>query len=341
MTDMDYAGSRVEKLRRLCSVTMLLCAGFAACRCNPRTDGAPTSTPPITPMPSASAPPPSSTAEIAALDTDTGCPAALAETRRGGTRPGSFVAPGEADMKAARAAVAKLLRGEATGDVAAFGFEVVPLEGWGDAVLLREVGGKKRGGGAFVVRKGSASTLVVEAPHTFYDEGTFPLACEMFQRTKARALFINTTHRYKSAPQTTDGKHPADVAHAPATLFQSATEGAVDAIPKLSVIQLHGFADRKVGARAVVSTGEKKPGGPIVARVAKAFEAVVGPRILRYPEDTSELGATTNVQGSIVRRAGGQFLHIEMDDVLRRDLGRDAALRGKAIDTLAASFTNP
>ena len=28
-------------------------------------------------------------------------------------------------------------------------------------------------------------------------------------------LFINTSHRYKSAPQTPGGHYPADVAHAP------------------------------------------------------------------------------------------------------------------------------
>ena len=275
------------------------------------------------------------------MDIDRGCPTALADTRRGGTRPNSFSAPTDAEMAKARAALAKLIKG---GDIAAdakdFGFEVVPLDTWPDAVLVREIDGRHRGGGAYVVRKNSTSSLIVQAPHTFYDEGTFPLACEFFQRTKARALYINTTHRYKSAPESS-GKFPADVAHAPVTIFQSATEGAVDAIPKLSIVQLHGFADRKLGGRAVVSTGEKKQGGPYVAKVASALEAVVGPKILKYPDDTNELGATTNVQGSIVRRAGGSFLHVEMADNLRRDLVGDATLRQKALDALAGAIVNP
>lgn len=279
--------------------------------------------------------------ETAGLDVDTGCPAALAETRRAGTRPGSYVAPSEDERRAARAAVAKLLRGEPVGDVAAFGFEVVPLEGWTDSVLLREIAEKRRGGGAYVVRKSGTSTLVVQAPHTFYDEGTFPLACELFQRTHARALFINTVHRYKASPASADGKHPSDIAHSPASTFQAATEAVVEVVPRVSVVQLHGFADRKLGARAVVSTGEKRGGSQLVARVAHALEQVVGPRILAYPDDTNELGATTNVQGAIVRRVGGQFLHIEMDEGLRRDLLRDATLRAKALDALGATLTTP
>jgi hypothetical protein len=282
-----------------------------------------------------------SSAEIAALDVDTGCPAALAETRRGGTKPSSFVAPSDDERRAVRAAVAKLLRGEPVSDAASFGYEVVPLEGWADAVLLREVADKRRGGGAYVIRKGGASSLVVQAPHTFFDEGTFPLACELFQRSHARALFINTVHRYKASPQGADGKHPSDMAHNPATLFQSATEAAIEVVPKIFVVQTHGFADRKVGARAVVSNGEKRGGSPLVARVARSLEDVVGPRILKYPEDTNELGATTNVQGSIVRRAGGQFLHIEMDDRLRKDLLSDAKLRAKALDALATTIAGP
>jgi hypothetical protein len=324
----------LKSLRRIGFPVVALGMAFTACRCSPKPSDS------QAPMSSSSTAAPQNSAETAALDIDTGCPAALAETRKGGTRPNSFTAPSDADMAKAKAAMTKLLKG---GDIAAdakeFGFEVVPLDTWPDAVLVRELPSKKRGGGAYVVRKNSTSNLIVQAPHTFYDEGSFPIACDFFQRTKARAFYINTTHRYKSAPES-GGQHPADVAHSPTTLFQAATEGAIDAVPKLSVVQLHGFADRKLGARAVVSVGEKKPGNPYVAKVASALEAVVGPKILKYPEDTGELGATTNVQGSIVRRSGGKFLHIEMDDGLRKDLVGDAALRGKALDALANAVSS-
>jgi len=271
------------------------------------------------------------------LDVDTGCPAALAETRRNGTRPNSYAAPSTEERGIARGLMARLLRGEKVDDAASLGFEITTLEGWPDTVLLREAGDKRRGGGAYVVRKGGQSSLIVQAPHTFYDEGTFPLACEFFQRTHARALFINTVHRYRASPADDKGNHPSDVAHSPNSLFQAFTEGAVDAIPKIAVVQLHGFAERNIPARAVVSAGEKRAGAAIVASAARALEGAVGPRVLRYPEDTNELGATTNVQGAVVRRAGGLFLHIEMEGGTRRDLLRDASMRAKALDAIGAS----
>lgn len=265
------------------------------------------------------------------------CPAILAATRAGGTRPGSYRPPTEEERKTARAAFASLVRG-GTPDVAAIGFELVPVPQWPGVVLLRELPDRKRGGGAYVLRVGSPSTFVVQAPHTFFDEGTLPLACNLFQRSRARALFINTTHRYKSAAESRGGEHPADVAHAGDTLFLAMTEGLLEAMPAVDVIQLHGFQNREASARAVVSSGERRPGSPLVARARESFEAVVGPRIMAYPEDTAELGATTNVEGLATRRSGGRFLHIEMDGELRRSLNADATLRGRALDALAASF---
>jgi hypothetical protein len=265
------------------------------------------------------------------------CPQLLVATRSLASRPGSYVVPSESERQAARAAFQAVLQG-ATPDLGAFGFESTPVPEWPGVVLLRERADRKRGGGAYLVRTGSASTFVVQAPHTFYDEGTFPLACDLFQRSQARALFVNTTHRYKSAPETRDGEHVADVAHAPDSLFLAMTEGLSAALPRVDVIQLHGFSNRESDARAVVSAGERRPGSKLVATARAAFEGVVGPRILAYPEDSNELGATTNVEGMVIRRGGGRFLHIEMDHDLRRTLNSDAALRARALDALFASF---
>jgi len=282
--------------------------------------------------------------DAANLDVDTSCPTALAETRRGGMQPNAYVVPKAEDLRRGRALMARLLRGEKTDDPASLGFEIVPLEGWPDVVLLREAGDKRRGGGAYVIRKGGTSSLVVQAPHTFYDQGTFPLACELFQRAHARALFINTVHRYRGSPADENGNHASDVAHSANSMFHAFTEGAVEALAKVApprVVQLHGFAERNIPAHAVVSTGEKRPGGAVVARVAQALEGVVGPRVLKYPEDTKELGATTNVQGVFVRRAGGIFVHVEMEEGTRRDLLRDASLRARALDAIGTSVMAP
>ena len=54
---------------------------------------------------------------------------------------------------------------------------------------------------------------------------------------------------------------------------------------------------------------------------AKAIsDRALAARVERFPDDTKELGATTNVQGQAVRAAGRLFLHIEMSGESRARL---------------------
>lgn len=276
---------------------------------------------------------------------DVRCPQALLETRDGGLDPDRYVVPSDPERRALRDAIASLIvgRGDAKDHAAKAGFELVDL-GDDRGVLVREVAGKRRGGGAYVVRPGSTSRLFVQAPHTFHDEGTLPLAYELFARARAAALFVSTAHRYKAAPKTAAGAWPADVAHARDSFFQAATEGALRARTTPSVVvQLHGYGEREGGGAAVVSAGVRTPGHPLVARATTALGRIVSTAasantagsVLRFPDDHGELGATTNVQGAIVREAGGQFLHVELAAPLRRALLDDATLRASFLATLA------
>ena len=270
------------------------------------------------------------------------CPAALVATRRGGTDADRYAVPTDAERDTFRELVARIVRSGAAGRdgaatlAASVGFEIVDVPELHGVVLVREVPTKRRGGGAYLVRLDSSSTLFVQAPHTFFDEGTLPLACELFARGDAHALYIDTAHRYKAAEADEKGSHPADVAHAPASLFQAATEGALRASPRVTVVQVHGFAVRDADTQVVVSSGERVPGNALVARVAQALSRTTT-GVLRFPEDTTELGATTNVQGSAVRKAGGQFVHVEIQSGLRRTLLSDAELRGRFLGALAGA----
>ena len=271
------------------------------------------------------------------------CPVALVETRRGGTESGRYVAPGDEDRATIRRTIATLLSGgsreQAGVEAARAGFEIVDVPELAGAVLVRETSIARRGGGAYLLRLGSPSRVLVEAPHTLFDEGTLPLGCDLFHRSHARALFIETAHRYKSADKTESGQDPADVAHQAGSLYQAATEGALDATANgLLVVQVHGFAARADGARIVLSNGTKVPGDALVAKVARALLAVVDGHVLRYPEDEHELGATTNVQGALVRDRGGRFLHVELDSSLRRELLADDDARARVFGALAAAL---
>jgi hypothetical protein len=268
------------------------------------------------------------------------CPAALAAARRGGTDLDRYVAPTDAERDALRDTIATLTkmgaqaRGPASRSAAHAGFEVIDLPEIPNAVLVREIEARRRGGGAYVVRfEARARDVAIEAPHTFFDEGTLPLACELFQRTNGAALFINTAHRYKASPADEHGDHPSDVAHNGSSLFQAATEGLIQSIPAATVVQLHGFAARGTDTTVVVSAGEKRQGDALVTRAAAALAKVLT-GVKKYPEDSGELGATTNVQGQIVRAAGGRFLHVEMEAGVRRQLLNDPSLRASMLDAI-------
>jgi hypothetical protein len=270
------------------------------------------------------------------------CPAALVATRKGGTDADRFVAPTDAERTAMRDAMAALVkegaaaRAKAQALLAPAGFEIVDVTEIPGSVLVREVESRRRGGGAYIVRfNARVPTTFVQTPHTFFDEGTLPLGCEFFQRAGAHALFIDTAHRYKSAARDEEGKHPADAAHNPAGLFQAATEGALRAATGATIVQLHGFGTRE-GMAAVVSCGEKRS-DPLVARAAAALSRFVKEGVRKFPEESTELGATTNVQGAAARTSGARFLHIEMEATLRRELLADAKLRANVLGALAAA----
>jgi hypothetical protein len=202
---------------------------------------------------------------------------------------------------------------------------------------LVEAAGKKRGGGAYLVREAASSGLEVQAPHTFFDEGTLPLACELFERSRARALFIETAHRYKAAGASDAGDFPADLAHAEDSLFQAATAGVLSGEPK-TLVQLHGFGPRESGSNVVLSNGTTEP-STLVNHAQQALGAVVED-VWRYPQEARELGATTNVQGELARRQGGRFLHVEISAPLRVKLLQDASLRAHFLDALVRGLGN-
>jgi hypothetical protein len=275
------------------------------------------------------------------------CPAGLVSARRGGSDPDRYSVPSEAARAAMTDLVARLVTGGAAvrasvgSAAAALGFSIDDVPEWPGTVLLRELPAERHGGGAYVLRLARTSTLIVQAPHTFFDEGTLPLGCELFTRASAAAFFIDTAHRYKSAEVDENGDHPADVAHAPDSLFQAATEGLLRAMRNVTLVQVHGFASRESGADVVLSAGTKRPKADSLARAQRALTPLSLGRIARFPDESSELGATTNVQGTLVRGRGGRFLHIEMSSGVRKNLLANAELRARFFEALTRSLAGP
>lgn len=274
------------------------------------------------------------------------CPPALLAARRGGSVPERYVVPSAIERAAFSVLVKRLTssnfdRGSVEAQAKTLGFRILDVPEIPEALLLTELPTAKRGGGAYLFARTGKSTTVVQAPHTFFDEGTLPLACELFSRSHAAALFIDTAHRFKAAEIDENGAFPADVAHATDSLFQAATEGVLEAFGPLTVIQLHGFGPRESGAAVVLSAGTSMLTSPLPSRARELLTPIVPGLVARYPDESRELGATTNVQGEVVRRAGGRFLHVEMSAPFRQALLADDQLRARYLDTLASCLQLP
>jgi hypothetical protein len=322
---------------RIAAVGFVLCAAIVfvldsgLCGCEPRY---PSPGPKVEPAP----PVVSRT-----LENPMQCPHELAGTRRGGSDPDRYLVPSRDAAAALRGAIAALVTPGGTREAAAraassAGYEIVEIKRDPSLVLVRERDDARHGGGAYLVRLGSRSDLVIQAPHTFFDQGTLELGCALFHQSSARAFFINTAHRYRAAAQRPDGTYPADVAHASDSMFHAATLGALEDPRIRFIVQLHGFGQRESAAAAVVSTGENLRGGVFLGRVARALEASLAARVERFPDDTSELGATTNVQGEAVRAAGRLFLHIEMSGETRTRLLKDDSLAATVFQSLVLAI---
>ena len=267
----------------------------------------------------------------------------------------TFAATTSAEHEMLERVVPRLLdaaRADANANVAAMAADAdaagFRLERWsvdGDRYLAL-VEKQVHGAGAYVFRVGpreDGPTILLEAPHNFFDLGTGRLAAEIFftprgeNLARARALFTNTIHRYQLSPgdKKKRAHNPADIAHEPEHAFSIATIAFARAAGATNVIQLHGFGSRsddegdgelgEIGA--VVSAGRREGSSPLSALIAEKLSTMFD-GVKRFPEDAKVLGATTNAQGKLLRDVkGAAFVHVELSSAVRKQLDGDAGKR--------------
>lgn len=219
------------------------------------------------------------------------------------------------------------------------GFEMaVTALGGAPAFAVRELPDNHIGGGVYIIRQGAVPReRIIQVPHSFFDVGTLEIGMELASASAARALFVNTVHRYQGGRPAISieeerSESPSDLAHQEATFFQRMTGSALATFPQLQVIQVHGFGDGSVPeswqAAVVVSPGAAPAGADEAAKVAARLGALLGTeRVLLFPRDTRRLGAQTNVQGRLVAaHRTATFLHLELSRTLRNRLRQDADL---------------
>ena len=254
---------------------------------------------------------------------------AIEPLRRGGVTRVPYIAPSPEELESYRRWLDEQLRVAAQGSApelpAPAGFRTVPLGDWGQ--LLAEELESRRGAGVLVLRSGAAQPILIEVPHSFYDQGTLDVGLYAFAASGARALLVNTVHRHRSLgkpavePLPGGGWADSDVAHAETSFFLSAHAACVDAWAPLQVVQLHGFADSAApGVDVILSAaGSRADPGP----AAGALERTLGIRAAVYPKQVKVLGGTKNQQARYSISAGRPFLHVELSKSLLQLLGRN------------------
>ncbi len=180
-----------------------------------------------------------------------------------------------------------------------------------------------------------AAGVFVAVPHSFWDTHTLPIGSALFRGLHARALLVNTVHRYRGAGcpvLDADDEGPrdpciSDMAHAPESAFQAVHEGLCTGDPADLTIAVHGFNRTPHDPGVILSAaGTTANLGPL----SRALTSLYGTeRVRSFPKEIKRLGGTTSVQARFLRRTGGRMLHVELSRQLRDTLQADpVALAG-------------
>lgn len=200
----------------------------------------------------------------------------------------------------------------------------------------------RRGRGSYLFRLGAIepsrpnTEYLLQAPHSRHDLHTGNIALSLFAEADtrpARALFVNSVHRYAQADGTRGKReparaNPADPAHRDDHPLARATARVLKA-HDLALVQLHGFERDELAndPEIIVSSGRAQPStadsGTLV-RLRAEFPAL---EVAQFGVDTDRLGATTNVQGQAARTARRCFVHIEASEAVRETLRSDRDAR--------------
>jgi mRNA-degrading endonuclease toxin of MazEF toxin-antitoxin module len=210
------------------------------------------------------------------------------------------------------------------------GFTVTPVSAAGATwLVLRETPGHCKGQGLYLIRQGVAASLLLQVPHGYFDKHTDDIAAGLLQ-APVRAVAFNTVPRHSTQH---GRKVDADLAHRADNLFAAFTRAFARVYPAGRVVQLHGFnpAKRKTAAghsaAVIVSAGTARA-TPASTAVAACLQSLLTAPVRLYPRDVRELGATTNLQGRLLReQAHTGFVHVELSRALRERLRSEASLR--------------
>jgi hypothetical protein len=201
-------------------------------------------------------------------------------------------------------------------------------------LLVRESARHRHGRGFYAFCPHASRSIVLQAPHSMYDQHTGRICADLFLDGDILAAGWNTLHR----------SH-VDVAHTPDTVFGSFTEGVARGRGGSLFVQVHGFTTSKRTTRAaaradlIVSNGTRHPDAWCQAAVTNLRIWLPGSQTSLFPTEVNELGGTSNVQAAILHRSPeASFLHLEISQTLRRTLRSDTKIRQQFCKALIETY---
>ena len=205
-----------------------------------------------------------------------------------------------------------------------------------DFTVLIEDENHKHGRGFFVFPEKPDKPIGLFVPHRFTDEMTGAIGLSLARENPFTVIAWNTVKRRGR------GEPPEnwDLGKLRLSYFVALTRAFAEAIPQGYHVQIHGFVKtkRRTAAAdqsdAIVSAGTNHPRAELL-RLRDCLQGKGLGRVLVYPTDVRELGATKNISGIVLREMGNRgFVHIEMNVELRKRLKDEREARRAFADCL-------
>jgi len=174
--------------------------------------------------------------------------------------------------------------------------------------------------GFFIFRINSNMPLIIQSPHRFFDLHTGKIAMQFFLESRAKACAWNTVHRRN-----------VDFGKEKTSFFHALTLASIDTDQDISVIQLHGYGQKRNSEPLVddviLSNGVFKPSAKLY-EISNCLSKYQDIDVAVFPIHVSQLGGTRNVASKAFKQSSlHNFFHIEMSKTYRERLRDKKDLR--------------
>ncbi|MFY0641077.1 MAG: hypothetical protein JXR16_08530 [Bermanella sp.] len=200
---------------------------------------------------------------------------------------------------------------------------------------IRLIDNAKTGAGDYRFSKAITSGIVVMAPHRYHDKHTGVITKIAFNKFKLTSVALNSLPRYSGKPVA----QSADLARSFSSFHSAYARAFVKVYPMGKLIQLHGFSAEKRKTREaqqadiIISNGTAWPGAYLLD--LQTCLSKHSWKTLRYPKEVSELGATSNSIGKLLRQLGhAGFIHIELSANTRDGILNKKKLRSNFVNCM-------